>query len=174
MTATPAVPSESTPISGRSWKLGHDIDTDQIIPSQYLVLGSLTQMATHCLETQRTDFAAQCQPGDIVVAGRNFGCGSSREQAPVVLKTLGVGAIVALGYARIFARNAINNALPVIVLPEAEDIPDGHRLSIVLAAGVLNDLDNGRTWKFEPITGLPGKILEAGGLINYLRAEQSA
>lgn len=162
------------PIAGRSWKLGHDIDTDQIIPSQYLVLGSLTQMATHCLETQRGDFAKECRPGDIVVAGRNFGCGSSREQAPIVLKTLGVGAIVALGYARIFARNAINNALPVIVLPEAGEIPDGNRLRLDLAEGVLEDLDAGRIYRFEPLAGLPGRILEAGGLINYLRAEQTA
>lgn len=161
-------------VEGRSWTLGDNIDTDQIIPSQYLVMGSLRDMAAHCLETQRPDFAAQCRSGDVVVAGRNFGCGSSREQAPVVLKTLGVSAILAKGYARIFARNAINNALPVIVLPEADEITDGCRLRIDLAAGRLEDLDGGRIFSFAPLEGLPRRIMDAGGLINFLRTEQQS
>ncbi len=161
-------------IAGRVWRFGDDIDTDQIIPSQYLVLGSIADMSRHCMETQRPDFAAAVHPGDILVAGRNFGCGSSREQAPMVLKQLGIAAVVAQSFARIFFRNAINTGLMPIVLPDTGAITEGLVLTIDAAGGTLGGADDGIGHRFTPLDEYPQRILNAGGLINFLREEGQA
>ncbi|HEV3157052.1 MAG TPA: 3-isopropylmalate dehydratase small subunit [Candidatus Baltobacteraceae bacterium] len=161
-------------ISGRTWAFGDNIDTDQIIPSQYLVLRSIDEMATHSLETQRKEFASQVRPGDVIVAKQNFGCGSSREQAPTVLRALGVGAIIATSFARIFFRNSINMGIPVIVLPQAGEINEGDQLDIDLASGTIENRTNGRRYSFAPLEGLPAEIMAAGGLIPYLKSIEAS
>ena len=157
--------------TSRVWRLENDVDTDQLIPSQYLVLDDPQEMARHCLETCRTEFANEVRPGDIIVAGDNFGCGSSREQAVVVLKTLGVAAIIAKGFSRIFFRNAINNALPVITTEHADLFEDASLIHLDMEQGVIFGRDE--EVSFAPYSGMPKAILEAGGLIAYLRLKET-
>ena len=159
------------PVS-RIFLFGDDIDTDQIIPSQYIILPSIDEMKAHCFESLRGSFAAEVQPGDLIVAGENFGCGSSREQAPAVLKALGVRAVVAKSFARIFYRNAINIGLPVLVsaeLPAAAQ--DGGEAELDLTDGCVS-FGGGRYG----CTKLPGHmqdILESGGLIAWLNKKEA-
>jgi len=160
-------------LEGRVWRFGDDIDTDQIIASQYLVFGSVSEMAKHCMETQREDFAATVRPGDLIVGGRNFGCGSSREQAPMVLKELGIAAVVAESFSRIFFRNAINMGLMPIVLTSTATIADGVRLTIDADAGTVASV-TGDVQRFTPLDDYPRRILQAGGLIKFLKSGQAA
>ncbi len=155
-------------LHGSAHAYGDDIDTDRIIPGKYTKTLDRAQLAAHVLEDLDSTFSARVQPGDILVAGRNFGCGSSREQAPVALQAAGVAAVVASFFARIFYRNAINIGLPVVEIGP-HDIQTGHELEIDLAAGVVRDLTTSRTYAAQPLPGVMMDILAAGGLVNYLR-----
>lgn len=152
---------------GRIFHFGKDVDTDQIIASQYLLFPSVEEMKEHTFESLSPDFASKVQPGDYVVADENFGCGSSREQAPAVLKAIGVRAVVAKSFARIFYRNAINIGLPVIVCRELCDaVRDGDEMELDLEAGVITVGD--RQYSCTRLPEQMQKILDEGGLIASL------
>ena len=152
-------------IKGKTWTFGENIDTDVIIPGRYLRTFNPQDLADHVLEGERPDFTANVQKGDIIVADENFGCGSSREQAPVAIKTAGVSAIVAKSFARIFYRNAINIGLPVIV--SDIEAKDGDIISIDLSEGTLVNETTGDSEAFEPFKEFMLSILEDGGLVNH-------
>lgn len=156
-------------IRGRAHVYGDHIDTDAIIPGKYTKTLDAASLAAHVLEDLDPEFARRVSPGDILVAGHNFGCGSSREQAPLALKTAGVGAVVARSFARIFFRNAINIGLPAIELPEAH-IEPGDEIEIDLTAGRVVNLTRGLTFRAPPLPPIMAAILAAGGLVAYLRA----
>jgi 3-isopropylmalate/(R)-2-methylmalate dehydratase small subunit len=151
-----------------AWKFGNNIDTDQIIPSQYLVLPTIKDMAKYTMEPQNPDFSKLFKEGDIIVGEINFGCGSSREQAPLVLKELGVRVIIAIDFARIFFRNCINNGILPIEHPCAKEISDKDVLSVDLSAGEIVNQTQNKTWKFNKIEGYLADILNAGGLPSYI------
>ncbi|MBN1525517.1 MAG: 3-isopropylmalate dehydratase large subunit [Spirochaetales bacterium] len=156
-------------MTGRIWKFGNDVDTDQIIASQYLLVSTVEEMTPFAFESIRTDFAANCRSGDVVVGGSNFGCGSSREQAPMVLKALGVQAVVAKSFARIFYRNAINIGLPVVVSDDAvKAVPDGASVDMDIAAGTL--VVNDSQYGFTPFPDNIKSIVEAGGLLESINS----
>jgi len=162
-----------TAISGKVWKFGCNIDTDTIIPARHLVL-PLAEMKTKAMSPIDPSFAAGVRNGDIIVAGRNFGCGSSREQAPAVLKALGIKAVVAGGFARIFFRNAINLGLPVIECGDmAKFVRNGDTITIEPGTGDLHILDNGRRFSSKPLPPFLWRIAAAGGLIPYLSRKVS-
>ncbi|MEW6262035.1 MAG: 3-isopropylmalate dehydratase small subunit [Thermodesulfobacteriota bacterium] len=155
--------------TGRIWKLGDNIDTDQIIPSQYLLLPSIADMKIHTFESLVPDFATQFQPGDVIVAGENFGCGSSREQAPRVLQALGASAVIAKSFARIFFRNSINIGLPLIVSSEAsQEAKQGDSLFHDLEQGIIEYNQNRYVFSKFPEHVL--KIIHSGGLINFINS----
>ena len=157
-------------IKGKAIKYGNDVNTDVIIPGRYLHLTDPEEMVKHVLEDLDPDFLKKFHIGDVVVAGRNFGCGSSREQAVMCLKYAGVGCIVAKSFARIFYRNAINQGLPVVESPDAADIIDsGDELEIDINEGFIVDKTKNLRFSFHPIPGFIKKILEAGGLIPRLK-----
>lgn len=153
--------------TGRVWVLGDDIDTDIIIPTEYLALKTIEDMKQYGFSPLRPELAAQIEEGDIIVAGKNFGCGSSREQAPEVIKALGIRCILAKSFARIFFRNSINNGLLLIEQPDLQDdIKEGDRITVTLGE---NAEYNGRSY---PIASLPDNLLEiinAGGLVKAMR-----
>ena len=156
-------------ITGRVWKYGDNVNTDVIFPGKYTyTISSPKEMAQHALEDLDPGFVANVRPGDIIVAGRNWGCGSSREQAATCLKLVGVGALVAVSFARIFYRNAINAGLPAIVCPEAVAfIRDGQPVTVDLAAGEVRCPAG--VFPFEPVPASVQQILADGGLIPHLR-----
>jgi len=157
-------------IKGRVHKLGDDINTDDIISAKYLVSADPKELGTHCLESIKPGFKARVQPGDIIVAGRNFGCGSSREHAPLAIKGCGVSAVIAGSFAAIFFRNAINIGLPFVESPDAKKINEGDQLEIDLAAGVVKNLTQGSVYKTQPFPGFLQEIVLDGGLMNWLVA----
>lgn len=152
-------------LEGQIWRFRDHIDTDVIIPGRYLRILDLDEMASHVLEGEDPDFARQVKNGDIIVAGLNFGCGSSREQAPVALKHLGVAAVVAPSFARIFYRNAINVGLPVIMADV--EVEKGDTLSIDLEAGIIENKNTGKKFEIQPFQNFMLEILEDGGLVNH-------
>jgi len=159
-------------IKGKVWKFGHDVDTDQIIPSQYLLLPNVEEMKHHAFEPVDKDFSKKVSPGDIVLGGENFGAGSSREQAPAVLKALGISAVVAQSFARIFFRNAINIGLPVIVCKEIyEHIDNGDVLEVDVTNGLIRSDKDGVQYSATKLPDHVMKILEANGLIAYLNKQ---
>ena len=154
-------------MTGKVWVLGDDIDTDIIIPTEYLALPTVEDMKQYGFSPLRPELAGQIQPGDIIVAGKNFGCGSSREQAPEVIKALGIPCIIAKSFARIFYRNALNNGLLLLEQPELHDVvKEGDTITVT----VNEDVDyNGKKY---PIASLPEnlmEIIEAGGLVKAMR-----
>lgn len=157
-------------IKGRAWKFGDDVDTDIILPGRYLVLTGEKELAEHAMEGLDPEFSEKVNQGDIIVAGKNFGCGSSREHAPISLKGVGISVVVAESYARIFYRNAINVGLPLLEAKNiTENINEGDELEIDINKGLLKDLNTGREFY---VTGLPDfmlEILQKGGLISYLK-----
>lgn len=162
-------------IRGKVWKYGDNVDTDAIIPARYLNTSSAAELAAHCLEDLDATFLKKVKPGDIVVAGKNFGCGSSREHAPVALKACGVGCVVAESFARIFYRNAINIGLPIMECPEAAQATQaGQTLEIDLAGGVIRNLETGRTYRATAYPPFMLEIIAAGGLIEYTRRKLAA
>ncbi len=157
-------------LRGKVHKFGDNIDTDIIIPARYLVTTDPGELAKHCMEAIAPDFPQRAQPGDIILAGENFGCGSSREHAPLAIKGLGISCVIAKSFARIFYRNAFNIGLPVLECPSAvEDSQDGDELEVDIATGEIRNLTTGKTYQAVPIPPFMRQILESGGLINYVR-----
>ncbi len=154
-------------VKGKVHKLGDDINTDLILPGRYLKLPE-HQAYVHVLEAVRPNFVEQVEPGDIIVAGRNFGGGSSRESAVTVLKLAGIGAVVARSFARIFFRNALNLGLPVVEADLTEAVDEGDILEIDLEAGTIFHMATGRTFAFSPLPPQLLELLECGGLVPYL------
>jgi 3-isopropylmalate/(R)-2-methylmalate dehydratase small subunit len=154
-------------MSGRVWTFGDNIDTDTLAPGLYMK-APIEELARHCLEAVDPCFAAEARPGDIVVAGRNFGMGSSREQAVMALKHLGIAAVLARSFAGLFRRNAINLGLPVLVCQEAASIAPGTRLSLDLESGRATDPDSGHIYAFDPLPGHLTAIIADGGLLPHL------
>ncbi|RLF21754.1 MAG: 3-isopropylmalate dehydratase [Thermoprotei archaeon] len=158
-------------IRGRVWKFGDDIDTDVIIPYKYKARTlDPKELAQHVMEGIDPDFSKKVKPGDVIVAGKNFGCGSSREQAPIAIKAAGISAVIAESFARIFFRNSINIGLPVLEVKGVSKLVDeGDEVEIDLAEGVIVDLTKGLTLKATPLPPKIREILEVGGLVNYLK-----
>lgn len=154
-------------MSGRAWIFGDDVDTDAIAPGAYMKSG-IDELARHCLETLDPAFAREVRPGDVLVAGRNFGAGSSREQAPQALKHLGIAALVAPSFAGLFYRNALNLGLPLLVCPDAGTIRPGDRLRVDPEAGRIENLSRGETLACEPIPAHLMQMLRDGGLLAHL------
>lgn len=155
-------------LAGKSFKFGDDISTDLIIPGRYFYLRSnIAELAKHTLEDADPDFIKKVNPGDFVVGGRNFGLGSSREHAPVVLKEAGVGAVLAKSFARIFFRNSINIGLPVLIC-NTDKIEDGDILEIDLEKGIINNKTGNLKLEFNPLPEVMIKILNDGGLIKHI------
>ncbi len=160
---------------GRIHKFGDHIDTDQIIPARYLTTTDPAALASHCMEDADPTFARRVQPGDIMAGGINFGCGSSREHAPVAIKGSQVPCVVAKSYARIFFRNAINLGLPVVECPEAiDEAEDGDTFEVDLDAGVVRNMTKEREYRVTPFEPFMNELLEAGGLIPYTRRRLAA
>jgi 3-isopropylmalate/(R)-2-methylmalate dehydratase small subunit len=157
-------------LEGKVWKYGDNIDTDVIIPARYLNTTDPKILAAHCMEDIEQMFAKEVTPGDIMVGGRNFGCGSSREHAPISIKGAGVSCIVAESFARIFFRNAINIGLPILESPEAaRDAQKGDVLRVDLVAGTIMNERSGKTYQASPYPPFVLGIIEAGGLVPYTR-----
>src|SRR5487761_1897945 len=155
---------------GRAWVYGSNIDTDVIIPARYLLTGDPAILASHCMEDIDASFVKEVQPGDVIVAGSNFGCGSSREHAPNAIMGAGIAAVIAVSFARIFYRNAINIGLPILECPAAaEAITAGDRIRIDLAAGIIENVATGETYQAQSYPPSIMRIIEAGGLINATR-----
>jgi 3-isopropylmalate dehydratase small subunit len=159
-------------LSGKVWKYGDNVDTDAIIPARYLNVSAPEELALHCMEDIDLDFAGAVQQGDIIVGGRNFGCGSSREHAPLAIKGSGVTCVVAKSFARIFYRNAINIGLPILECPEAVMGADARQtLEVELEMGTIRNLDTGQVFRAAPYPSFMMEIISAGGLIEFTRKE---
>lgn len=155
---------------GRVWKYGDNVDTDAIIPARYLNMSAEKDLAVHCMEDIDRDFGKQAQPGDIIVAENNFGCGSSREHAPLAIKGAGVSCVIARSFARIFYRNAINIGLPILECPAAvEGVQAGQQVQVDLERGTVVNLDTGQTFQAEPYPPFLMGIIQAGGLVAYTK-----
>ena len=159
---------------GTIFKFHNDLDTDQIIASQYLLLPNLDEMKGHTFESLDPDFAKKAQPGDLIVAGENFGCGSSREHAPIAIKAAGVSCVIAETFARIFYRNSINIGLPIIECKEAaEAINAGDDVAIDFDSGIITDKTTGQTFQGQAFPEFMQKIIKAEGLVNYINNKNS-
>lgn len=159
-------------LKGRVWKVGHDVDTDVIIAARYLNTSDPQVLAAHCLEDLIPNILEQVKPGDILVAGKNFGCGSSREHAPIALKQAGFSCVIAESFARIFYRNAINIGLPIIIAPDAsQQLQAETTLEVDAVAGTIKEGSSGKTYQGEPFPDFMLEILRAGGLIPYVREQ---
>ena len=155
---------------GTVFKYGDNIDTDVIIPARYLNTQSAAELASHCMEDIDKTFITRVQPGDIIVGGENFGCGSSREHAPLAIKTAGVSCVIAKSFARIFYRNSINIGMPILECPAAsEAIANGDTVAIDFDTGVITDETTGQTFQAAPFPPFIQKIIAAGGLMNSLQ-----
>ena len=155
---------------GTVFKYPDNVDTDVIIPARYLNTSDAKELAKHCMEDIDTEFVKQVKPGDVMVAGWNFGCGSSREHAPLVIKTCGTGCVIAKSFARIFYRNAINIGLPILECEEAADaIEAGDQVSVDFDTGVITNLTSGKTWQAEPFPEFIQNIIQKGGLLASLK-----
>ena len=156
------------------WRYGDHVDTDVIIPARYLNISDFKELSEHAMEDIDTTFAPNVKPGDIIVAGRNFGCGSSREHAPIVIQQKGGACIVAESFARIFYRNAINIGLPVLEIgEEAKKIQAGDQVEVDFDKGEIHVVNKGLVIKTHPLPAFVRKIAEAGGLINYVKGVRS-
>ncbi len=157
-------------IEGRIWKFGSDVDTDAIIPARYLNQTDPNELAKHVMEDERPEFPKSVSKGDIIVAGKNFGCGSSREHAPLALKASGISCIIAESFARIFYRNSLNLGLPLLESKEAsENIKDGDKVRVDISTGEIYDITQGKRFFSKPIPPFMQELIKEGGLIPYLR-----
>lgn len=155
---------------GNAIKYGDNVDTDVIIPARYLNTSDPKELAAHCMEDIDRDFSAKVKPGDIMLGGQNFGCGSSREHAPLAIKTAGIGCVIAATFARIFYRNAINIGLPILECPEAAaGINGGDEVEIDFDSGVIRDITAGKSYKAEPFPDFIKEIIAKGGLLNSIK-----
>jgi 3-isopropylmalate/(R)-2-methylmalate dehydratase small subunit len=156
-------------VKGTVWRFGDDVDTDAIIPARYLNTTDPQELARHCMEDADATFAERVQPGAIIVAGKNFGCGSSREHAPLAIKAAGVTCVVAAGFARIFYRNAFNIGLPILESPEAATgTQAGDELEVDLATGEIRNLTRGTAFRAQPIPPFMQELIRDGGLIEHI------
>ncbi|MFN2110108.1 MAG: 3-isopropylmalate dehydratase small subunit [Anaerolineae bacterium] len=157
-------------LQGSVWKYGDNVDTDAIIPARYLNMSTAEELAQHCMEDIDTSFASGVQSGDIIVAGENFGCGSSREHAPLAIKGAGVSCVIAESFARIFYRNAIDIGLPILACPEAvAGAQKGDALTVDLEAGTIANARTGQVYHTSPFPPFIMSIIQAGGLVPYTR-----
>jgi 3-isopropylmalate dehydratase small subunit len=150
-------------LTGRAWKFGDNVDTDQIIPARYLVTSDPDELGKHRMEDADPEFARNVRPGDVLVGERNFGCGSSREHAPIAIKAAGVSAVIAKSYARIFYRNSINLGLPLFETPEASRIEQGDDLAVNPSTGEVRNLTKNETYRATPLPLFAQEIMAAGG-----------
>lgn len=157
-------------LEGKVIKYGDNIDTDVIIPARFLNTSDPKELAAHCMEDIDKDFACKAKISKIIVAGSNFGCGSSREHAPIALKASGIVCVIAKSFARIFYRNAINIGLPILECEMAEQIAEGDNVSIELDTGIITKADTGATYTAEPFPEFMQNIIKCGGLIEYTKA----
>ncbi|TYO94459.1 3-isopropylmalate dehydratase small subunit [Desulfallas thermosapovorans] len=156
-------------LQGKAWKFGADVDTDAIIPARYLNTSDPAELAKHCMEDADPQFPGKVRPGDIIVAGKNFGCGSSREHAPIAIKAAGVSCVIAKSFARIFYRNAFNIGLPIFESEEAaRAIQEGDQVAVDPARGEIKNLTKNETYKATPVPQFMQQIIAAGGLIGYV------
>ena len=154
---------------GHVFKYGDNVDTDVIIPARYLNSSDPKELALHCMEDIDKDFVTKVQPGDIMVANKNFGCGSSREHAPIAIKAAGVSCVIAETFARIFYRNAINIGLPIIECPEAAvEIQPKDEVNVDFDTGVITDVTTGKTYQGQAFPPFMQKIIDMEGLVNYI------
>lgn len=156
-------------LKGTVWKFGNDIDTDVIIPARFLTTSDVEELAKHCMEDADPNFTEKINKGDIIVAGKNFGCGSSREHAPLSIKASGISCVIAESFARIFYRNSINIGLPILECPEAaQEIKAGDQVKVDISTGVIENLSSSRSYKAVAFPDFMKEIISAGGLMNYV------
>jgi 3-isopropylmalate/(R)-2-methylmalate dehydratase small subunit len=167
--ATRTVVARAAPatMTGRAWKFGDDIDTDAIIPGRFLTINNPDELALHAFEGTRDEFAKNVKEGDVVVANRNFGCGSSREHAPLALMGAGVRVVLAKSFARIFFRNSINVGVLPVVCPDADKIADGAKITLNIKNGYIEA--DGKKFTIEPVPEFMQGIIDAGGLVEYAK-----
>ena len=156
-------------LKGKAHKYGANVDTDAIVPARYLNVWEPHDLAPHCMEDIDADFISRVQPGDVVVATTNFGCGSSREHAPIAIKAAGISCVIAQSFARIFFRNAINIGLPLLECAEADEIDGGDEIEVELETGEITDLTKNRVFMAEPYPDFMMQIVSAGGLIEHTK-----
>ena len=159
-------------LEGTVFKYGDNVDTDVIIPARYLNSSDPKELVSHCMEDIDKEFISKVKSGDIIVAAKNFGCGSSREHAPIAIKAAGVSIVIAETFARIFYRNAINIGLPIMECPDAaREIQPGDKVEVDLDSGVVTDVTLGKTWKGQAFPPFMQNIISAGGLIPYINSK---
>ena len=174
MTVTQPETTEHNIINGRTWKVGNDMNTDLIYPGKYLPIFEPAEMAKHAMEGFDTEFPKKVKPGDFIVAGKYFGCGSSREQAATCLKYAGVGAVIAKSFARIFYRNAINLGLPILICKETDEIEAGDMLKVNFQAGTIENTTKNKIYTVKPLPEFLMAIISDGGLIPHLKKKMAA
>ncbi len=161
-------------IKGKAWKFGDDVDTDAIIPARYLISSDPKFLAGHCMEDADPEFVKKAKAGDIIVAGKNFGCGSSREHAPVAIKGAGLACVIAHSFARIFYRNAFNMGLLILESPDAAAaVKTGDELEVDVDSGVILNLTTGEKYHTHPVPPFMQELLRVGGLMPYVRQQMS-
>jgi 3-isopropylmalate/(R)-2-methylmalate dehydratase small subunit len=157
---------------GKAWKFGDNVNTDEIIPARYLNTSDPVELAAHCMEDADPDFMKKAVPGDIIVGGENFGCGSSREHAPIAIKAAHLSCVIAKSFARIFYRNCINTGLPIVESPEAvADIKPGDELEVDFESGEIANLSSGKKYRAKPFPPFMQEIIAKGGLMNKIKAQ---
>ena len=162
-------------LMGKIHKYGADVNTDVIIPARYLALTDPKELAKHCMEDLDAEFIAKVKPGDIVMATTNFGCGSSREHAPIAIKASGISCVVAASFARIFYRNSVNTGLPILECPEAVAATQaGDEVEVDLETGIVRNLSRGQEFKAQPYPPFLMELMAAGGLVEYTKARLEA
>ncbi len=162
---------EKANINGKVWTFGKDVDTDLIIAARYLNTSVPEELAKHVMEDADPEFVNKMSVGDVIVAGENFGCGSSREHAPIALKAAGVAAIIAPTFARIFYRNSFNMGLPIFELAESAEISEGDDITVNMNAGTITNNTTGKSYNFTPIPEFMQELIDAGGLMNFAANE---
>jgi len=160
-------------LKGKVHRFGEDINTDDIISAKYLVSTDAKELGSKCMEAIKPDFVKKVQPGDIIVAGKNFGCGSSREHAPLAIKGCGIAAVLAPSFAAIFYRNAINIGLPFLTLPDTSRINEGDEVQIDLNNGLIKNLTRNEEYKTQPFPQFLQELVSKGGLMSYIKEKRS-
>lgn len=161
-------------MKGNVWKFANDIDTDAIIPGRYLTINTPDELSQHAFEGVRPDFTSNVKPGDMIIAGTNFGCGSSREHAPLALTGARIKCVIAKSFARIFFRNSINIGLMLMECPDTDSIQEGDELDVDLSSGLITNKTKSETYQAIPLPDFVRNITDAGGLIEYTRQQVSA
>lgn len=155
-------------VTGKVWKFGDDINTDVIIPARYLNTSDPEELAEHCMEDEDPSFASKVEKTDIIVAGKYFGCGSSREHAPIAIKAVGISCVIAKNFARIFYRNAFNTGLPILEFEDTDLFKTGDTLTVDFDAGEITHGETGKTYRTRPIPPFMQELIESGGLMNHI------